>query len=1076
MKTKLSKAFVLLLALVMLVTQVVAPVYAIETTNQCVCPEDGRTGEFVEHVEATCSEYAYDVFKCDACGGEYSVLTDEPTGQHDYEIFPAQEQTCEEIGWEEYGICKDCGYSTYVELPKLGHDYDEKVTDPTCTDKGYTTYTCKRDSSHTYDDNFVDALGHDYKEINKVDPTCVEDGYTEYECSVCNDIKKEPIACVGKHDYDKTVVAPTCTEAEKITYICKVETCKYTFTEEGEPALGHTEVIDDAVEPTCTETGLTEGKHCDVCGEVLVAQKVVDALGHKRAEAVEENRIEPDCENTGSVDKVVYCSVCNAELSRVNEEIPALGHTYPTKPVEENRVEPDCENDGGYDLVENCTVCGEELSRTHEVIKTEGHKYVAVVTPPSCSADGFTTYTCSVCDDSYTDNIVPKDPLSHRTVISKDAVEATCTSTGLTREVVCGDCGVILGAQKVTEINPDNHDYKAVVTEPTCTEGGFTTYTCSRCNDFYIDDVKQPLGHTEGTPVVENNVAPDCTNDGSYDSVVYCTVCDAELSRTNVTVDALKHDLVYVDAKGPTCTENGNPAYEYCKREGCGYSTEKAIPPLGHDYVAVVTDPTCTEGGYTTYTCSRCSDSYIDDETEATGHDTWETIGDVHQNTCTEKGYTVKKCLVCEEIFKDDWVDELGHDLVYVDAKEPTCTEIGWEAYEYCKREGCDHTTYKEIEAKGHALYDVEGQEPTCDVIGWDPYKACEDCDYTEGYVELTRAHMISKYDHKKATCTEIGWEEYECCDYDDCDYTTYVELPALGHDLEYVDAKAPTCTENGHPAYEYCKREGCGYSTEKAIPPTGHTEVIDEAVEPTFDTTGLTEGKHCGVCGEVIVPQTVVDRIKEEIVFSYEATGINGYKVTANSSYVTLKVYMDVNSAIARLWGVDLGIKFNENLTLVGVDGCIFEQNLSTPLDIANGTKLVKLTQDMGFSTAKTFENGQYLFATLTFKVDKDFYSEDVKFEVVLDECEIGRDSEVLLNELVPNFGTGTEIHVNMLGDANLDGEITVEDTLAFSKSFMGNEDYTVIYDLDKDGFVTVEDFKLLRGAVVFDDSYLEI
>jgi len=45
-----------------------------------------------------------------------------------------------------------------------------------------------------------------------------------------------------------------------------------------------------------------------------------------------------------------------------------------------------------------------------------------------------------------------------------------------------------------------------------------------------------------------------------------------------------------------------------------------------------------------------------------------------------------------------------------------------------------------------------------------------------------------------------------------------------------------------------------------------------------------------------------------------------------------------------------------------------------------------------------------------------------------------------------------------------------------AFSKSFMGNEDYTVIYDLDKDGFVTVEDFKLLRGAVVFDDSYLEI
>ena len=161
----------------------------------------------------------------------------------------------------------------------------------------------------------------------------------------------------------------------------------------------------------------------------------------------------------------------------------------------------------------------------------------------------------------------------------------------------------------------------------------------------------------------------------------------------------------------------------------------------------------------------------------------------------------------------------------------------------------------------------------------------------------------------------------------------------------------------------------------------------------------------------------------------------------------------------------------------LLSVDGCIFEQNLSTPLGVANASHDVKITQDMGYSMDKTFAKGEYLFATLTFRVSENFYSEDINFSVNTAECSVAR-AETYSNEFDTAYGEGAKIHVNMLGDASGDGIINSNDTMALSQWFAtADEDsYDTIYDMNKDGFIDGDDFALLRGAVVRDNSYLYI
>ena len=247
-------------------------------------------------------------------------------------------------------------------------------------------------------------------------------------------------------------------------------------------------------------------------------------------------------------------------------------------------------------------------------------------------------------------------------------------------------------------------------------------------------------------------------------------------------------------------TSNGDGTHtRRCKRSNCDAAETKS----------------CT-GGTATCTakavCEACGGEY--GEKDSNNHDL--VRHEAQAPTCTGIGWDAYD--TCSRCNYTTYAEQpaLNHDLEQHAAKAPTCTEKGWNAYETCSR--CDYTTRKELPALNHALEQHAAKAPTCTEPGWDAYETCSRCDYTT-YAELPAQHDLRHHAAKAPTCTEIGWDAYDTCN--NCDYTTYVELPALKHYLVYYKAKDPTCTEPGCDAYETCSR--CDYTTYVERPALKH-------------------------------------------------------------------------------------------------------------------------------------------------------------------------------------------------------------------------------------------------------------
>ncbi|MBR5825539.1 MAG: leucine-rich repeat protein [Clostridia bacterium] len=290
----------------------------------------------------------------------------------------------------------------------------------------------------------------------------------------------------------------------------------------------------------------------------------------------------------------VFCPICNEWLSG-HEEIPALGHKE-SAAVKENEVVATCIAIGSYDVVVYCSVCGEELSRETEIVSATGHSYETSVTAPTCEENGYTTYTCA-CGDTYTSDEVSAIGHDYEGVLT---TEPTCTEKGV-KTFTCKNDASHTYTEEVNALGhtEESHEAKA----PTCTEIGWDEYvTCSRC-DYTTYAEKAALGHKESEAVKENDVAATCTDGGSYDMAVYCSICSEELGRETIVVDALNHKdtLIQVDAQDPNCSNIGWETYEYCTE--CNYTTYNEIAALGH--IDEDNDGVCDIGGENIL-CSDC--------------------------------------------------------------------------------------------------------------------------------------------------------------------------------------------------------------------------------------------------------------------------------------------------------------------------------------------------------------------------------------------------------------------------------------------------------------------------------------
>ncbi len=191
------------------------------------------------------------------------------------------------------------------------------------------------------------------------------------------------------------------------------------------------------------------------------------------------------------------------------------------------------------------------------------------------------------------------------------------------------------------------HKYETTVTAPTCTEHGFTTYTCE-CGDTYVDNFIDALGHDM---VIDKPIAPDCVNKGLTEGS-HCSRCD-DVTTVQSVVPALGHTYDFV-VTAPTCTEQGYTTYS-CE---CGDSyVADYVDTLEHNHTSVITTPaTHTTTGIMTYTCT-CGDTYTETIDKLAEHN-YEAF--VTPPTCTAQGYTTYTCN-CGGTYVDDYVNATGH-------------------------------------------------------------------------------------------------------------------------------------------------------------------------------------------------------------------------------------------------------------------------------------------------------------------------------------------------------------------------------------------------------------------------------
>ena len=472
-----------------------------------------------------------------------------------------------------------------------------------------------------------------------------------------------------------------------------------------------------------------------------------------------------------------------------------------------------CTEDG-YSSGVVCSNCG-YAERQSFKLDAKGHKMAdATCTTPA---------TCTVCQ--YTEG----EALGHSFTVDVPALDPTCVDDGYTAHKACErGCGETEGKETIPATG--NHDYSVEVEakDPTCVDAGCNAHHACECGAKGEDYVEIPASEEYHNDLTEPWVyaEPTCTENGVY--AIGCYTCG----------QAWVYD--YIDALGHTDADEDGIC-DVCK------ATLEA--PHEHSYESVVTAPTCTEAGYTTYTCA-CGDTYTGDEVAATGHDYKYDIcsacGEVdpaYASVTHRINFSIWETFD-KETYADGAVIEYNNIFTFIMSKngKVDASEKSWDDF------------------AGTLRYSFGSKTPTGKVPNKAALKITADGAYTiklwyvaggDGryFALLDSTGAVLSETTKETTKNGQGYAEliipaagtYYLGTPNDNNYLFQIELVAHAHTLTDVEGKAATCTEDGYTAHKVC---ACGYVEGKEVVAAGHT----------WDDADATI-KTCTVCGEHVNP-----------------------------------------------------------------------------------------------------------------------------------------------------------------------------------------------------------------------------
>jgi len=695
----------------------------------------------------------------------------------------------------------------------------------------------------------IDGVAIEHKLIGTPEYELVGDVHKHYQ--MCEFGCKVYAECT--FDEGKVTTPATCTDEGVKTYTCSV--CGGQYTEKI-AALGHTEVVDKAVAPTCTETGLTEGKHCSVCGKVIVAQETVSVLGHDydgqpwlvdeengkhyqtckngcgiRNEHVAAfgewvNTIDPNCTDEGEAMRT--CSTCGITEKKV---VDALGHTF-----------ADVEYIGGHKHIGTCSVCEETVEE-------------------SCTIDNDTCTICKRVVYTYENKTELVDFTKQGWASGADVTEKQINDVTFTF------------SQDNGSNPPKYYSDKDDPSKNAVRLYSNNTMTVAVPNGYTITGITFTFGKDDGANAITVNEGEFATDSwtGSAESVIFTI---GSMTKNNRRIQT-----VTVEYTAKLCNHF-------------------------YDEWQVTTEATCTTDGEKTRTCLDCGE--IDTQVIAAHHTLGTQVAAADPVCATETNGNVAyyQCEVCHKYFEDaeakteisDIIVAWSHTLKVVPEVPATTEANGKQSYKECEvcgakyeldgttkitdfdnwgiiEHNCAHETHvwKLIDGQHVYVCDKCGKDeqtdkthaPTAGVWSVSGTQHVQSCAGADGCTLACATHEANyATDYTVIVESDVTYHAQVC----ECGLTANKHEQALG---------TPIATDDKTQHYQVCTEDGCNYQT----------EAVDHVIEYAYFENGTHRGT-CA-CGETVTANCTPAGENN----ACSACGrIIGKKITSNTETVILE------------------------------------------------------------------------------------------------------------------------------------------------------------------------------------------